>query len=556
MDRPGNVNGWLSNYTKFTGNVAKVRSALISGSELRMPSTYKGTAWEGQSDPWISFADELLRTDNGVTGTGQSVLSRANFRLFCDNDEFVESLSTLIKDPKENNYIFFLRLWNRLCEEFESNRNPLLVNRVAAACTLNVTSTVSEANFDSVFSWLKKERFIENNILNGANWYSKNVFLMEQLRVEFADMRAAGGADDHSLSVFVWQLYEHLANPFNLKKQVVKYGAPGTGKTYSARVDAGRQFAIWKNRFGLESALTFEDCCDTIQFHPSFGYEDFMEGLRPELTSNGTVQLTLQNGIFKRLCMRASSWEKDVAAIPNVGHELAKKWGGLKLGELSAHKGSLRKPHWHFIHEKWNDSLAVSELIPPFFLIIDEINRAELSRVLGELMICLEYRGISGAISTQYSSLNTNTTGMLDISGNFKFFVPHNVYIIGTMNTIDRSVESFDLALRRRFRWERLDPDINLLRRDLQANAKNWVQLADSLSKLNEKIASTDVLGVDYQIGHAYLMNLRYPAELTCNQVKKRIWEDSIRPLLEEYLRGLGDSKTKMIEFEKAFGVI
>src|ERR1039458_4977981 len=83
-------------------------------------------------------------------------------------------------------------------------------------------------------------------------------------------------------------------------------------------------------------------------------------------------------------------------------------------------------------------------------------------------MICLEYRGVEGAISTQYAALNTAETGLVSIGGTYKFFIPHNVYIIGTMNTIDRSVESFDLALRRRFRWERIDPDIDALRLHLE----------------------------------------------------------------------------------------
>lgn len=204
----------------------------------------------------------------------------------------------------------------------------------------------------------------------------------------------------------------------------------------------------------------------------------------------------------------------------------------------------------------------IADLVPPFFFLIDEINRAELSRVLGELMICLEYRGVGGSITTQYSALNTSETGMLRLENGYRFFVPHNVFVIGTMNTIDRSVESFDLALRRRFRWEQVVPDIQLLRyhlseqdRKSEVSGRSWVKLADDLKKLNEQIHKEELLGPDYEIGHAYLMNLGYDASLRHTEVRENVWEDSIRPLLEEYLRGSGRADKLIPEFERAFGL-
>ena len=198
----------------------------------------------------------------------------------------------------------------------------------------------------------------------------------------------------------------------------------------------------------------------------------------------------------------------------------------------------------------------------PFFFIIDEINRAELSRVLGELMFSIEYRGVGGAISTQYALLNTGETAMITTGGGHKFFIPHNIYVIGTMNMIDRSVESFDLALRRRFRWERVDPDLSLLKYHLQQrDAKvpdkslHWARLGEDLGRLNDRIRQEDILGADYEVGHAYCMDLRYSPTLNHSEVRAHIWEDSIRPLLEEYLRGSGRSETLLPEFRKEFGV-
>jgi 5-methylcytosine-specific restriction protein B len=364
------------------------------------------------------------------------------------------------------------------------------------------------------------------------------------------------------LSIFVWELSQNIANPFSLKKQVVKYGAPGTGKTYVAKQNSELLFSIWREKYGQFIALDFKQCSEIVQFHPSYGYEDFIEGLRPAPTSNGDWQLRLQNGIFKEFCMHAGVWELEVHGIPEHGEELSRNWHGITIGDLRPHIGeSLKHATWEAI-ARLDDEHKISEVTPPFFFIIDEINRAELSRVLGELMICIEYRGVEGAISTQYAGLNTVESGMLKTKAGYRFFIPHNVYLIGTMNTIDRSVESFDLALRRRFRWERVDPDITTLRyhlsqRDLRPGnaSKPWVNLADNLETLNAAIRKTDLLGADYEIGHAYLMNLRYPDSLTRAEVRFRIWEDSIQPLLEEYLRGSGRAETLIPEFKRAFGI-
>ena len=365
------------------------------------------------------------------------------------------------------------------------------------------------------------------------------------------------------LSIFVWELSQNIANPFSLKKQVVKYGAPGTGKTYSAKQNSRLLFSIWQEKHGrIDPELKFDQCSEIVQFHPSYGYEDFIEGLRPVSTPEGSWQLRLQNGIFKRFCQRAGTWEIDVYQIPIEGPDLTAKWPELTLGQLKPHiGGSLQHPSWQNI-ATLDDSVKIADVTPPFFFIIDEINRAELSRVLGELMLCIEYRGTQAAISTQYAALNTGESTMLNTAGGPRFFIPHNVYLIGTMNTIDRSVESFDLALRRRFRWERIDPDISTLRyhltqRDvLQASrSKPWAKLADNLETLNRAIRQTDILGPDYEVGHAYLMNLRYPSTLICSEVRSRVWEDSIEPLLEEYLRRSGRAEGLMPEFRKAFGI-
>jgi 5-methylcytosine-specific restriction protein B len=458
----------------------------------------------------------------------------------------------------------FDEAWERAREKHGANRNPLLVNRTLAACTTGVSSTVNGADFESIYWWLVREGILPAPSNTEAGWYEKNVQLMDLLREEFAEELGKDETSEQLLSIFVWNLFENISNPFTLKKQVVKYGAPGTGKTFTAKQNAELLFAIWQEKYGgIQPRPTYKQCSEVVQFHPSYGYEDFIEGLRPVLGADGQPQLKLQNGIFKEFCRRAGAWEIEVHGIPSDGPKLAKRWCDLTVGELRPHIGGhLKDPSWPSIG-KLADTEKIADVIPPFFFIIDEINRAELSRVLGELMICIEYRGVEGAISTQYAALNTATTAMLATSSGSRFFIPHNVYIVGTMNTIDRSVESFDLALRRRFRWERTEPDVNALRYHLKLRdakpgngSRPWAGLADDLASLNERIRGTDILGADYEIGHAYLMNLRYPQTLTRSEVRERVWEDSIKPLLEEYLRGSGRSETLIPEFGKAFGMV
>ncbi|HRJ08761.1 MAG TPA: AAA family ATPase [Prosthecobacter sp.] len=557
--------GWLADYIEFTSEVEKVRASLKLQLDIRDKSTYAGTRFELTSDPWAAFAEHLLyKKANGISSRGQSVLSDDNFQLFIAEPNFVAALAELIRDPSRENFSKYWEVWEATRQKHRAKANPLLINRTVAACTTKVTSTVNVPDFDRVYRWLVGEGILERLSDPNAGWYDRNVQVMEMLRAAFAEELEIGETSEQLLSMFVWYLFENIeniSNPFTLKKQVIKYGAPGTGKTYTAMQSTKLFFDIWRDKYpNIAPELTHLQCIKVVQFHPSYGYEDFIEGLRPELR-NGQPQLALQNGVFKEFCRRAGTWEIEVHGIPSAGPQLAADWQGLTVGDLKPHIGKeLKHPSWDGIGTL-GDSEKVADAVPPFFFIIDEINRAELSRVLGELMFAIEYRGVKGRISTQYAQLNTKETAMLTTGAEFWFFIPHNVYIIGTMNTIDRSVESFDLALRRRFRWERADPDIDAVRLHLQKRdaepgngSHPWAGLADDLAQLNERIRKEEILGADYEIGHAYLMNLRYPPTLTHTEVRRSVWGDSIRPLLEEYLRGSGRAETLIPEFQKAFG--
>ena len=533
-NRKHEVQGWNKAYKNFYSKVEKIRERIKSG--------------EGLSNHDESFLRELLyNLDNGIASRGQSVLSNQNFIDFIKNRQFLSDLESLIVNPNFETYQVFKKTWS---DQGKSN-NPVLINRVVAACTLDVSTTVDSGKFNQVFNWLMREKIIPIYPDSEAqDWFSKNQFLMKILKQVFSEEIQNQETDEFYLSQFVWELYENLSNPFSLKKQIIKYGAPGTGKTFQARQQTSLLFDIWKEEFAPDTDFTHQGQIELVQFHPSFSYEDFIEGLRPILDENGQAQLTLQNGIFKEFCLKAGKWEIDVFNL-----HLDKEWDEIKILDLHPYKDQLSNSYWDYIFRLEDQTKLVSNAIPPFFFIIDEINRAELSRVFGELMYCLEYRGVRGCVKTQYTNLNTNKTGMLELGQTYQFFIPTNIYLIGTMNTIDRSVESFDFALRRRFSWQEVSPDISLLKYYLSEHCAKWIELAISLEKLNEEIEKQALLGHEYQIGHAYLMNLKYPKSLSLTEVKALIWEDSIRPLLQEYLRGTGEEAELIRSFSKSFGV-
>lgn len=175
-----------------------------------------------------------------------------------------------------------------------------------------------------------------------------------------------------------------------------------------------------------------------------------------------------------------------------------------------------------------------------YIFIIDEINRGEISKIFGELFFAIDpgYRGKAGEISTQYANLHADPDE--------KFYIPENVYIIGTMNDIDRSVDSFDFAMRRRFRFIELKADERLemlasLGDELEAEAIR------RMSALNREIAGVEDLNENYQIGASYFLKLK---TLTFDQ----LWTDYLQPLLQDYIQGMYDEEGIMDKFSKAYG--
>lgn len=184
---------------------------------------------------------------------------------------------------------------------------------------------------------------------------------------------------------------------------------------------------------------------------------------------------------------------------------------------------------------------AKQEELKKYIFIIDEINRSEISKIFGELFFAIDpgYRGKAGEISTQYSNLHSDPGE--------KFYIPENVYIIGTMNDIGRSVDSFDFAMRRRFRFVELRADERL---EMLASLENEELEAEAIRRmaaLNKAIAEVEDLNENYQIGASYFLKLK---TLDFDQ----LWTDYLQPLLQEYIQGMYDEEGIMNRFARAYG--
>lgn len=361
--------------------------------------------------------------------------------------------------------------------------------------------------------------------------------------------------DDLALrQMFFWILPDMLENEINLKKALVFYGAPGTGKTFRSVITAREVIDAHRIKIGQDVGTSY--AIQTVQFHPSYSYEDFFEGIRPTIEG----ELKLFNGAFKSFCKKNGHKElqlyKNEAFLTNPNFKnINYDFSRIKISELDADQKKILA-----IEDKNLPSgLTIDEVVEPAFFIIDEINRAELSKVFGELMLSLEYRGYNGKIRTQYSHLceseSSESVFFWEDDMNW-FFVPQNIFIIGTMNTIDRSVDAFDFALRRRFMWEEVNVNYDVVRKELSNwGKKDWGDtLATSLQTLNDHISKDEVLDKHYQIGHAYLLELTKmnPSRLdSAQKAKEFLWVNFIQPLLEEYLRGLGDDQKAQEKIEK-----
>ena len=390
-------------------------------------------------------------------------------------------------------------------------------------------------------------------------------------------------------------------------KNLILNGAPGTGKTYLAKQIAAQIIFDGNVPEDFEENEMFINQYGFVQFHPSYDYTDFVEGLRPTPPNkNGNIGFERKDGIFKAFCRNAISTSSSqiVSTFQSIYDSIVKD---IEVGAITSYqnrqgqncplrvndKGRIeyrasensprtekeeniklfydyfiknniydissyeRDDYWNLIAELSNGSTnkvdyieygwILQELlnrthkvfkesiteIKPYIFIIDEVNRGEISKIFGELFFAIDpgYRGKKGKVQTQYQNLIT------DESDPFKdgFYIPENVYIIGTMNDIDRSVECMDFAMRRRFAFKEITAE---------ESAKNMGVDPDRMKRLNNAISGIEGFDSSFHIGAAYFRGVTDYEEL---------WELKFQGLLKEYLRGMPDAEENLNTLKEAY---
>ena len=376
------------------------------------------------------------------------------------------------------------------------------------------------------------------------------------------------------------QKYKEYIELLEETHNLVLTGAPGTGKTYMARAIAEEMGAVTK----------------FVQFHPSYDYTDFVEGLRPIDKGDDQMGFKRRDGVFKAFCKQAlEALIDETKEETEISNEAAlqlfkddlRKQGEIEipsyLGPNSVSRTVLLNENntvsvrasnehpssderilnymrtrngadfggdtyiisigEHILQKYKHKSLGTTDKQKPFVFIIDEINRGEASKIFGELFFAIDpgYRGKTDfLVQTQYQNLVPNDDVFAE-----GFYVPENVYILATMNDIDRSVESMDFAMRRRFTWHEITPNDT---ESMLDELKCADEAKAAMHRLNAAIAETDGLGAAYMIGPAYFLKLK-----NNGGDFDKLWKMNIEPLLKEYLRGFRKTKEILDTFSKAY---
>lgn len=391
---------------------------------------------------------------------------------------------------------------------------------------------------------------------------------------------------DINSEVVMESKYQKYIDLLEANKNLILTGAPGTGKTFMAKSIAEE----------MNAEVGF------VQFHPSYDYTDFVEGLRPKNDENGNVGFVRKDGVFKEFCKQSLndnfsnntsiSQYSDEEALMRFKEDLKEK-GQIEIpshlksnitrivtltnsGSIGVIGDTIHSYSDNRILQYMRDkdrsflgndtySYSIAEHIlshykqnnektyrspKKFVFIIDEINRGEISKIFGELFFSIDpgYRGEKGKVNTQYQNMVPEGDVFKD-----GFYVPENVYIIGTMNDIDRSVESMDFAMRRRFAWQEVTAEESYT--NMIENDPEFVLVKDEIkqrmSSLNKAIAETEGLDEAYQIGAAYFRKiLDYKEKANPFDC---LWENHLKGLLFEYLRGNRRAKELLEKLYEAY---
>jgi 5-methylcytosine-specific restriction protein B len=529
-----------------------------------------------KNDNWDEqIINELIfKQDNSIANFGQGFLRNTD-----KNKIEFDEIKSLITDIV-NQDIITNEQYKNIISFFStpklSRKYKLIVNRLVASFLPNiVTTTANESNFNELIHKLKNVFIDYPNIEN--NWLidNKNFIKYVNEKVHFKHKW-------HS-SVFAWYLYKNLTklntqinitnsnmknNIPHIPKNQILYGPPGTGKTYST-VDLALDILGASDRKNDITSIgklkeEFGDQVEFITFHQSFSYEDFVEGLKAN-SDGEKMTYNIEDGIFKKICENAKNSGNDsLSNLNEVINKLKEQLSeeSLELKTLVKHKPfTLTNQTKNGFYAQPNDgnsynpvnitsitefyknpdlkdmrtgAIFKSYVMPvikylkdkfklenyqettdkkPHILIIDEINRGNISQIFGELITLLE--------ETKRTGQKEAITLQLPYSKE-SFSVPDNLYIIGTMNTADRSLTMMDTALRRRFDFIEMLPNADLVNGNF-----NGIDVKEILLKINERIEI--LYDREHLIGHSFLIKVENLKQL------KNAFKNKILPLLEEY---------------------
>ena len=597
---------WMNNYKKYV--------------PLFIKEAATKTHWETwEKDVFKEFFEQS--NDQCVSSLKQGYFTKKEQQQIKEHWEELAPLLKKIADSQNQPLWEVYQEIKKWIRRFTSQDRKAATNRLIASLQPNLLCTiVNEDKLWELFNKLETYTTVEHIDFVGGNWFKNSYNIFKLFQKELQPQNAM------DIVTYPWQILEHLryiqkeqnnmSNYIEEKKELIEKnynliltGAPGTGKTYLAKEIAKAMGAEY----------------DFVQFHPSYDYTDFVEGLRPTPPdNNGNIGFERKDGVFKSFCKKALNsktlnvvdnfnecWDKLINILNEQGYlqipllsgkssfriELNVNGDGLTnrtyenndyskdtwihgmskffskeqmynvyrglAGVPSGGHDNYRKAIIQYMIQnvglsQYSKGTISSDNNKKFVFIIDEINRGKISKIFGELFFSIDpgYRGEKGLVKTQYQNLITDTTDPF-YNG---FYVPEDVYIIGTMNDIDRSVESMDFAMRRRFAWKEVKANENTGMLDSFGQLKD--EIAEKMNQLNNAIwdegnnEGIEGLSAAYHIGGAYFKKL----ELYLNDDKsnlkeayQKLWKNHLRGVLFEYLRASFNAADNLKKLEEVY---